>query len=507
MLPRRLSTHGLSVPLLLLMAGCAAVGPEFESPSMRSPQSWSQAHAGAEELAAGMGSKTPSSWTQVNDRVLQELFALADNANPDIRVSAIRFAQARAQRGITNAQAGPQVNAKASQMRQRQSAYGSSTRILEALGGSNEESLRKFLSSPFDAYDAGFDFSWELDLWGRVRRSLESADASVRQQEALQRQTRLAIRAEVARAYVEVRSAQAQLRLAREIVQSAESSLKLVDARSMSGLVAEVDAVQQRGFVAEQRTRIPKLLQQEAAALNQLTLLCGELPGALNDKLAAAQQTLLDADTPALDIGVPSELAARRPDVQAAMEQLHAATADVGVAVGDLYPRIRLGASAGFDSLTASRFGDWATRRWSVGPSLELPIFDGGRRRTVVHLRELGQQEAAIKFRRAVLNAWHEVDDAVSQYNAEMLSHADMLERLKSARTSVHIANQRYVNGLTSFVLVLDARRNASDVEAAYAQHQVRLWVYWLAVLKSIGADIDRNVSVSSRPFGVAVAS
>ena len=490
---RRLFTLGPSVLPLLLIAGCAAVGPDFESPSVRSPQSWSQAHAGAGDLVAGIGAGTPSGWTQVNDPVLQELFALADGANPDIRASAIRFAQARAQRGITDAQARPQVNAKASEARQRQSAYGTGTRILEALGGSNQESLRNFLSSPFDSYDAGFDFSWELDLWGRVRRSLESADASLRQQQALQRQARLAIRAEVARAYVDLRSAQAQLRLAREVVQSSESSLRLVDARSRSGLVPEVDAVQQRGSAAEQRTRIPKLLQQEAASLNQLTLLCGELPGALNDKLAAAQQTLLDVSTPALDIGVPSELAARRPDVQAAMEELHAATADVGVAVADLYPRIRLGASAGFESLTASRFGDWATRRWSIGPSLELPIFDGGRRRTVVRLRELGQQESAIRFQKAVLNAWHEVDNAVTQYNAEMLSHPDMLERLQSARTTLLVANQRYVHGLTSFVPVLDAQRTAADVEAAYAQHQARLWANWLAVLKSIGAEIEHS--------------
>jgi NodT family efflux transporter outer membrane factor (OMF) lipoprotein len=491
--PCRPATQFSSVLLLLLISGCAAVGPDFERPPVRSPQSWSEAHAGAADLASGIEAGTPSAWTQVNDPVLQELFALADAANPDIVASAIRFAQARAQRGITGAQAGPQVNAGASEPRQRQSAYGASTRILEALGGSNQESLRKFLSSPFDSYDAGFDFSWELDLWGRVRRSLESADASVRRQEALHRQARLAIRAEVARAYVDLRSAQAQLRLARDVVQRVESSLKLVDARSRSGLVPEVDAVQQRGFVAEQRTRIPKLLQQEAASLNQLTLLCGELPGALNDKVAAAQRTLLDAGTPALDIGIPSELAARRPDVQAAMEELHAATADVGVAVGDLYPRIRLGASAGFESLTASRFGDWATRRWSVGPSLELPIFDGGRRRTVVRLRELGQQEAAVKFQRAVLAAWHEVDNAVSQYNAEMLSHADMLERLQSARTSLQIADQRYLHGLTSFVPVLDAQRTAAEVESAYAQHQARLWAYWLAVLKSIGSEIERR--------------
>lgn len=484
--------HVASVLLVVLLSGCAAVGPNFEPPSVRSPPTWGKAHAGAGELAAGIGASTPSAWTQVNDPILQELFSLADRANPDIQVSAIRFAQARAQRGLTNAQAGPQVNAKASETRQRQSAYGASTRILDALGGSNQESLRDFLSSPFESFDAGFDFSWELDLWGRVRRSLESADASVRQQDVLQRQTRLSIRAEVARAYIDLRSAQAQLRLAREVVQSSESSLKLVDARSKSGLVPEVDAVQQRGFVAEQRTRIPKLLQQEAASLNQLTLLCGELPGALNEKLAAGQQTILDASTPALDIGVPSELATRRPDVLAAMEELHAATADVGVAVADLYPRIRLGATAGFESLTASRFGDWATRRWSIGPSLELPIFDGGRRRTVIRLRELGQQELAIKFQRAVLNAWHEVDNAVSQYNAERLSHADMLERVQSARTSLQIANQRYINGLTSFVPVLDAQRTASDVEAAYAQHQARLWSLWLAVLKSIGAEVDR---------------
>lgn len=480
-----------SVLTLLMLSGCAAVGPDFQAPRVNAPQSWDHVHAGAGELAAALGTSTPSNWTQVNDAVLQELFTLADSANPDIRVSAIRFAQARAQRGVVGAQSGPQVNALASETRQRQSAYGASTRILDALGGANQDSLRDVLSSPFKTYDAGFDFSWELDLWGRVRRSIESADASVLQQQALQRQTRLSIRAEVARAYVDLRSAQAQLRLARDAVQSAESSLRLVDERSRSGLVPEVDAVQQRSFVAEQRTRIPRLQQQEAVALNQLTLLCGQLPGALNAKLAVGQQTILDASTPSLDVGLPSELAARRPDVQAAMAELQAATADVGVAVADLYPRIRLGAAAGFESLNAGRFGDWATRRWSIGPSLDLPIFDGGRRRTIVRLRELAQQESAIKFQGTVLTAWHEVDNAVTQYNAERLGHSDMLERLQSARTSFAVANQRYLNGLTSFVPVLDAQRTMSDAESAFVQHQARLWSSWLVVLKSISAEVD----------------
>lgn len=474
-----------------LLSGCAAVGPDFKAPDFRTPTSWAQMHAGAPELIVVPGDAAPSGWSQVNDPVLHELLAKANASNADIRIAASRFAQARSQRSSTGAGAVPQANARASGTRQKQSAYGAGTRILDALGGPNQESLRDFLSSPFNSYDAGFDFAWELDLWGRVRRSIEGADAAVEQQAALLRQTRLTIRAEVARAYVDLRLAQAQLRLAREVLGSSEIGLKLVVARATAGLVPELDAVQKRGLIAEQRARIPRLQQQEAAGLNQLTLLCGELPGSLNMRLATSELAILDLPTPTLDLGLPSELAARRPDIQAALAELHATTADIGVAVADLYPRIRLGASAGFESLTAGRFGDWSTRKWSIGPSLELPIFDGGRRRAVVHLRELKQQESAVRFQRTVLNAWHEVDNAVSQYNSERIVQGDELERFESARVSLAVANQRYVNGLTNFVPVLDAQRAAWDAEAAYAQHQARLWSGWLGVLKSIAVEVE----------------
>lgn len=486
--PSPLSVLTLGV---LILSGCSTAGPNFQEPKLSEPAAWNQAHGGDPELAATLGTPSPSNWTQVNDAVLQELFARADSANPDIRMSAVRFAQARMQRGITSTQGDPELKARASEWRQRQSAYGTSTRLLEALGGPNQESLRKYLSSPFDVYDAGFDFSWELDLWGGVQRAIESADASVRQQQALLDQTRLAIRAEVARAYIDLRSAQAQLRLSRDVVHSAEASLKLTEARSKSGLIPEIDGIQQSGLLAEQRTRIPKLQQQEAAAMNQLTLLCGELPGALNTKLEVAQTGILDGNTPALDIGLSSELAARRPDVQAAMAELHAATANIGVAVADLYPRIRLGATAGFESLSAGRFGDWSTRRWSIGPSLDLPLFDSGRRKTVVQLRELGQQESAIKFQRTVLGAWHEVDNVVTQYQSEWIAHHDMLTRLQSARQTYTVARQRQLNGVSSALPALEAQRAMWDMESVYVQHQARLWSSWLAVLKSIAAGVD----------------
>lgn len=486
---RRSSTLAVATALL---AGCTAVGPNFQEPQPQAPKVWEQIHGGAIELAGGVGASTPSDWTSVKDPVLQDLFKLADEANPDIRIAAIRFAQARIQKDVSASQKAPQIGARASATKQRQSAYGAGTRILDALGGPNQESLRDFLASPFASYDAGLDFSWELDLWGRVARSIEASAATAQQQQALRQQVRMTIRAEVARTYVELRSAQVQLHLAKETLEAAEASLKLVDAKSVSGLVPEIDVVQQRGIVAELRTRLPRFQQQESAAHNTLTLLCGTLPGTLNAKLAATSPALLDRAPPALDLGLPSEFAARRADVQAALAELHAATANIGVAIADLYPQIKLGASAGFQSLTAERFGEWSTRQWSVGPSLELPVFDGGRRRAVVKLRELAQQEAAVRFQRTVLTAWHEVDDAVSDYNAERLGHDEMVERVRSAKLSLSVAKQRYFKGLTSFVPVLDAQRTESDVKAAYAQHQARLWSSWLGVLKSIGAEVER---------------
>ncbi|MDH6168035.1 NodT family efflux transporter outer membrane factor (OMF) lipoprotein [Variovorax boronicumulans] len=484
--------------LALLVGGCA-VGPDHKPSEPRAPADWSAWHGGsssllgAERRAAPTASIAPGDWKAFNDPMLDRLQAMVLAANPDLQTAALRFAQSRVQRATAAAQRGPQVNASAGVTRQRQSESGAATRMIDALGSSatNKDQLIRTLSEPYNLYQAGFDASWEIDLWSRVRRAVEAADADAAASSAMLQQAELSVQAELARNYFELRGTQRELRIARADIAAATESLELVQARADGGLVTDLDPVRQRTLLAELRARIPSLLQQEAEAMNRITLLIGAPPGALNTELADATDHTGDAPPlPDLTLGLPSDLARRRPDIAAAEAQLHAATARVGVAVADLYPRITLGAGFGYESVGSERFGDWGSRQWHVGPSLSLPIFDNGRRRSTVDLRELQQQEAAVAFQQTVLKVWHEIDTALNAYSAERQRHTELIERERQSRDALTLAHARYANGLTDFGVELDARRALLQARRDHAQSASRLSVSLVGVYKALAGGV-----------------
>jgi len=484
--------------LALVIAGCA-VGPDHKPPDTRAPADWSAWHGGSPALLGAERQQAPATgiasadWSAFGDPELDRLQAMVLAGNPDLRTAALRFAQSRVQRTTTAAQQLPQVNASAGVTRQRQSENGAGTRLIDALGSgaSNRDQLIGTLSEPFNLYQAGFDASWEIDLWGRVRRAVEAADADAGASAALLRQARLSVQAELARNYFELRGTQRELRIARADIAAAAESLELVRARADGGLVSDLDPVRQHTQVAELRARIPALQQQEADAMNRITLLAGAVPGALNAELAdTATGDALDAPAlPSLALGLPADLARRRPDIAAAEAQLHAATARIGVAVADLYPRVTLGAGFGYESVGSDNFTDWGSRQWHVGPSISLPLFDGGRRRGTVELRELQQQEAAVAFQQTVLKAWHEIDTALTGYTAERRRQAELAERERRSRDALVLAHARYAGGLTDFGVELDARRALLQARRDQAQSTSRLAVGLVAVYKALGGE------------------
>lgn len=494
----------------LLLAGCA-VGPDHRPAQVQAPADWSSWHGGSPGLLGAERNAAPTAvasgdWKAFNDPLLDRLQALALAANHDLQTAALRFAQSRVQRTATAAQQGPQLNASGGVNRQRQSETGAATRMIDALGSSasNREQLIRTLSEPYNLYQAGFDASWEIDLWGRVRRSIEAADADTGASEALLRQVQLSVQAEVARSYFELRGAQRELRLARADIEAAAESLELVQARANGGLVTDLDPARQRTQLAELKARIPALLQQEAQAMNQITLLTGAAPGMLNAELAVPDAGGRESGTPdalpapplpELALGLPSDLARRRPDIAAAEARLHAATARIGVAVADLYPRVTLGAGFGFEAVGSERFGEWGSRQWHVGPSISLPIFDNGRRRSTVTLRELQQQEAAVAFQQTVLKAWHEIDSALSAYAAERQRHTELAERERHSRDALTLAHARYANGLTDFGVELDARRTLLQARRDQVQSTSRMAVGLVAVYKALGGNVPPPAS------------
>lgn len=479
----------VALAIALLLGGCAAVGPDFKAPLPEAPARFGDWHGGSAELAADTArGGAPVDWAMFGDPVLDALQARALAANPDLRTAALHFAQSRRQRAVVASQQVPEVELQAGVMRNRVSEFGDATRVIDALDIPDKDHVIDVLATPYTLYDVGFDAYWEIDLWGRVRRSIEAADADVVASQALLAQVQLSVQAEVARQYFELRSAQRQLALARQDLAAAAETLALVKARADSGLTTDLDVTRQDALVADLRSRLPLLLAQEAQALNQITLLLGQRPGSLNDELAARGDEEAQRALPDLSLGVPSEVALRRPDIRSAEARLHAATANVGVAVADLYPRISIGAGFGFASVSASNFGSWGSRQWNIGPALELPIFDQGRRRATVTIRDLQQQEAAVAYQQTVLRAWHEIDDAVSAYNAERRRNVDLAAKERESRRALQLARTRYDAGLTDFLVQLDAERTLLQARRDHVDSSSQLALRLVAVSKALAA-------------------
>jgi NodT family efflux transporter outer membrane factor (OMF) lipoprotein len=478
----------LAALFALALGGCTTVGPDFDPSTPAAPPDWSAWHGGAPELLAQRPAPGLPGAPAFGDPVLRTLLARAGAANHDLQTAALRFAQSRAQARIAAAQGGLQLNASAGVARQRQSESGASTRLLDVIAPANRDQLVTALSEPFNLYQAGFDASWELDLWGRVRRSVEAADAGSAAAAAALDAVRLSVAAELARHYFTLRGVQRQAGLLRAELAAAEETLELASARAEGGIGTDIDLARQRGQVADLRARLPGLLAQEAEAANQVTLLAGERPGALRAELAARAAEPEALGLPDLAPGLPSELAARRPDIRAAEARLHAATAGIGIARAELYPRITLGGRFGLESVAGGRFGDWGSRQWSIGPSLMLPLFDQGRRRAAVELRELEQQEAAVAYQRTVLKAWHEVDTALSAYSAAQQRQHGLDAKVVAGRAALALARANYAGGLSDLLPELDARRVLLQAQREQAQGETGLAIGLLTVYKTLGA-------------------
>ncbi|OWT74796.1 MULTISPECIES: TolC family protein [unclassified Achromobacter] len=510
------------IPLLFLLTGCA-VGPDFEKPAPAAPSDWTAWRSGDPALTAGLAvgsAPLPADWwTQFQDPVLDRLQQRAVAASPDLRSAALRFAQSRTQRDTVAAQRGPAVNANGAIQRQRSSEYSAGTRLLDLVAPEQRDELARELSSPFTDYQAGFDASWEVDLWGHVARSVEAADADTSAAAAMLQDMRLTVASEVSRAYFELRLAQRQRAIIERDIGVASDTLDLIRARARGGLIDDFDVTRQRTQLADLQSRLPGLQAQEASAINQIGVLTGARPGELTAMLAKASAgdaaaatrpptgpgqrpragTGLDPDAvgaveagtyaalPDLSLGLPSQVALHRPDIRAAEYRLHAATANIGVATADLYPRITLGASFGYDSYQGHRFGEWGTRNWQIGPTLSLPIFDMGRRRSVVVLRELQQQEAAVNYQRTILKAWQEIDDALTAYGAERQRNARLREKAASSADAYALARARYTRGMTDLLAQLDAERGDLQARSDLADSDSRLRMDLVAIYKAVG--------------------
>ncbi len=447
-------------------------------------------------------------WKRFNDPALTSLVRRVAAGNLDVRVATFRLAQSRAQRGITAADQFPQLNGNASYTRERQSKQGvvslfsgggtggSSTggspgTQSNGLGGRQGGIPSIIPLAPFDLFQGGFDASWELDLWGRVRRAVESADATLEASTEAQRAQLLSSIAEVARDYMQLRGTQETLRITRGNLTTAEQSVRLTSERARGGLATDLDVANARAQLEATAANIPQLEQQEAQSINAIGLLLGMPPATLAAELLPPKP--VPPVPPRVPVGLPSELARRRPDIRQAEAQLHAATADIGTAKADFYPRLTLSGSVALQALQVRNLG-WSAGTYSFGPSLTIPIFEGGRLRRTVELREAAQQEAAVNYQKTVLQAFTDVDNALIAYAAEQRRRNRLAEQVVQSRRAFNLAENRFRQGVSDFLEVLTAQRTVLAAEQQLADSTATVSANLVALYKALGGGWEADL-------------
>jgi NodT family efflux transporter outer membrane factor (OMF) lipoprotein len=480
------------IAAILGAPGCVS-GPDFHEPAPEAPAHWEDWHGGDATLALAKPGRGESSshdfWGAFNDPELTRLMQYARAANPDLKVAMLHVAEARVEETMVSAQRGVQVTAAVDATRRRDSEFGADTRLVDLIGGARTAPLLQALGEPYSLYRPGFDASWELDLWGRQRRAEESSHASTEEQAASLRESQLSVTAEVARSYFTMRSTQRQGQLLRTEIAIADDRIRLVSAQQAGGLIDASAVIRERQQAEDLRSLAPQLASQEAQAMNQITLLLGARPGDLHAQLAPRATADPEPALPELNAGLPSEFARRRPDIAAAEARLHSATANVGVAVADLYPRITLGASFGIESVGTAKISTWGARDWSLGPSLEIPVFDHGRRTATVTLRRLQQQEAAVAYQQTVFRAWHEVDDAISAYRAAGEQCAELAQKVGRRAEEEVLAEARAAKGAASELPNLQAQSAHADARRVLAECASQRSIALVALYKALGDD------------------
>ncbi|KAA1002452.1 efflux transporter outer membrane subunit [Paraburkholderia panacisoli] len=489
-------TQVLAVLLCFALTGCL-VGPNFERPQTSTPEVFNRTQSAQASSKAVESEFSPQWWTLFNDPMLDSLEQQLTDANLDVAAASARLRQSRAEQRIAGAEEYPTLDGAASYYRERGSPNG----ILSLLGvtptGSQPQSasgaaplgvapLPGSKGSPaYNLYQFGFDASWELDIWGRARRGVEAAtalsDASYEDRNAVL----LSARAELARDYVQLRDTQALLKIARQNLEIARDATKLTETRVREGVTTNLDVDNASAQAESIESLIPTFESRSETTINAIGVLLAKEPGALQQMLAEPR------DVPALPdqvpIGVPSELVQRRPDIRKAEAQLHAATAAIGMAKADFYPRISLNGSAGFQSLQLTNLADWASGQFVVGPSITLPIFEGGRLKGTLQLREAQQQEAAIVYKRTVLEAWREVDDALIVYDAEQRRRDRLTTVVSLNQRALSIARQRYKAGAVDFLDVLNVQRQLLDAQSNLEQSKANAAANLITLCKVLG--------------------
>jgi multidrug efflux system outer membrane protein len=457
----------------LAFAGLPTVGPDYQRPPTSAPAAYRDAGDDAASASAWKSAAPADAlprgewWKLFADPALDDLESRALVANQDLRAAAARVEQARAAAGLARSAYWPQVAVDGTVMREQNST---------TTGNVFPEPLTTTYRLPLEA-------TWELDLFGRVRRLSESARADAAASAATFESVRLALTADVATNYFSLTALDRELAVVRDTTALRHRALELVQTRVKSGIATDFDAARAETELASSESEAAALANRRAALQNALAVLVGESAPAFSLSTRNSQLSTI----PAIPAGLPSELLERRPDIAAAERSLAAANARIGVAKSAFFPAISLTGSAGFASGDIDRLTQSDSRLWSIGPRLYLPIFQGGRNRANLARSEAAFDEGVAVFRQRVLVALREVQDALTATRLLAEQSAAQDRAVASARRATSLAQRRYDSGFVAYLEVIDAQRTGLAVERASAQLAAQRLNTSVALIKALG--------------------
>ncbi len=466
---------------LVLMTSCA-VGPDYVPPELALPSNWSETL-----LAPGHESESLPWWRGFNDDKLNRLIEHALQGNLDLKAAGERIQAARSQRDATDAERWPSVNASSAYQRERISPNALLGMMGSLQNGNGQSTAFGPIGSPFNLFQAGFDSSWELDLFGGIRRKQEAADANAEAIAESKRDIKVSLTAEVARTYLEMKSLHCQLEIAEDNVKNQHEILRLSEASYQEGLTTALDVQRAKAELETAVSTVAPISAQIKNHRHALALLSGLAPTALDTELAMLSVSI--PLPPKIAPGLPSDILRRRPDIRQAERVVASANASIGAAVAELFPKLSLTGSAGFQSQDLSNFTSLSSGFYGFGPRLSLPIFQAGRLLANVDAQEARYREALATYEKSVLNALKEVEDGLANLQSEHDRQQSLEIAERSARQAAETAEAYYTEGESDLQIVLDSRRVWHQAREKLVQSRLNWAVGHVALFKSFGGD------------------
>ena len=455
----------LGVVTIFTIHGCA-VGPDYVRPETPTRQAWHTELKGG-LTAEPMDPETLASWWKtLNDPTLSTLIHRTVSSNLDLKSARARVREARARRGVAQADLFPTLGTGGSATWSRSS---------EETGNGKTR----------DLYAVGFDAGWELDLFGGTRRSVEAAEADLQASQENLRDVLVSLLGEVALNYVEVRTYQIRLVVAEANLAAQEEIYQLTQVRYQAGLSDELAIQQARYSLEETRSQIPNLRTGLEEARNRLAVLVGEQPGAVHADLAEPQP--IPVPPLKVAVGVPADVLRRRPDVRQAERELAAQTARVGVATADLYPKFALNGSIGLEAFSLGKLFSAHSDTFSGGPRITWPIFDAGAIQQNIEVQSALQEQALAQYEAAVLHTLEEVENALVAYAEEQSRRNTLREGAEAAQQAVELSTYKYQAGVIDFGDVLDAQRSLLSFQDRLAQSEGTVSSNLITLYKALG--------------------